>query len=222
LIVYWLLTVALWLVLGLTCLGCLWVRDFRSRIVTPAVRAQMTALLVDPWSQQLITQSHGSVEAYVDYICPLAFDVRTFRHYATVRRDDLLWVPILLVWPGLTFAALMIFQISMRRARVRPIHVLRCVIYSFSTIVWMALIAGLLTAAIVIVRAYGRGSVPGIRYAPVTLSAFLMLATIYHLIVAFRRYLRFDHSLATVLASQVIGILAVFSAFALGSRLFSP
>jgi hypothetical protein len=37
-------------------------------------------------------------------------------------------------WPWMTFAMLMIFRISMRRARIRTPHVERCVIYSFDVL----------------------------------------------------------------------------------------
>src|SRR5206468_1928546 len=43
-------------------------------------------------------------------------------------------------WPWLTFFALMIFRFSMSRARVRTIHVLRCVLYSYDVVLWAGVI----------------------------------------------------------------------------------
>ena len=37
---------------------------------------------------------------------------------------------MLLAWPWLTLAALLVFRISMRRARLKATHVLRCVLYA--------------------------------------------------------------------------------------------
>ena len=46
------------------------------------------------------------------------------------------------LWPWLTFLSLMVFRISMRRARVKSVHVLRCVLYSADGVIWagMALV----------------------------------------------------------------------------------
>jgi len=48
-------------------------------------------------------------------------------------------LPLLLAyaWPFATFLTLMIFQASMRRARIKTVHVLRCVIYSADVLVWL-------------------------------------------------------------------------------------
>ncbi|MFQ5502553.1 MAG: hypothetical protein ACE5EQ_09675 [Phycisphaerae bacterium] len=48
-------------------------------------------------------------------------------------------MPLLLAfaWPFATFLTLMIFQASMRRAKIKTVHVLRCVIYSADVLVWL-------------------------------------------------------------------------------------
>jgi hypothetical protein len=61
------------------------------------------------------------------------------------KRDQRLRVAVILLgllaaWPWATFGTLMIFRVSMRRARVRPVHVLRCVLYSYDAILWLGII----------------------------------------------------------------------------------
>ena len=64
-----------------------------------------------------------------------------------------------LLWAASTFGALLVFRISMRRARIRPVHVGRCVVYSFDAALWGAVLlaaVGVATlAASYILRARG-------------------------------------------------------------------
>ncbi|HZK79777.1 MAG TPA: hypothetical protein VFC46_01895 [Humisphaera sp.] len=117
-------------------------------------------------------------------------------------------------WPVLTFISLMIFQVSMRRAKVNANHVLRCVIYSSDVLVWIAL-ATLVCHAVYAVEIFlnQRGSVywgfgfrmP--RWDEAALALAWATATVvfeYRLVIAYASYLRFRHALATILASQFI------------------
>jgi hypothetical protein len=107
-----------------------------------------------------------------------------------------------LAWPWFTLAALLVFQASMRRARVRSTHVLRCVLYSADTLLWLAVPVGLVMLLI-----WGPGAWPP-RNPLDALSGFvaaaLWLLLTFRLSTAYALYLRFDHALVTVLASQVI------------------
>jgi hypothetical protein len=106
-----------------------------------------------------------------------------------------------LSWPLATYAVLMIFQTSIRRARVRPVHVLRCAAYSGDVALWLGPI--LLVALFVMT---GRGGYPYRTVAESTLLAAMMLWAVatYRLVVAYHHYLRFDRPAAVVLASQLI------------------
>ena len=121
-----------------------------------------------------------------------------------------------LAWPWLTLASLMVFQASMRRARVRPGHVLRCVIYAGDVFIWWGLLLVLRALAdwISMTRDYWDDT----QAVQQTTGAFLFMAipAVYRLGVAYRRYLRFDRPWLTVLASQVVVFLiyvTVLSAF---------
>ena len=112
-------------------------------------------------------------------------------------------------WPWLTFLTLMIFRMSMRRAKVFPVHVLRCVLYSGDTFMW----AGL--AVLVLSVLMSAGATEGIGGRELLhATAVIVLATavvvVWRLAAAYKLYLQFDHPVATVLAAQCIVALATF------------
>jgi hypothetical protein len=113
-------------------------------------------------------------------------------------------------WPWVTLGALLIFQVSMRRAHVHATHVVRCVVYSGDVFVWsgLGLVAGGALGVLSPYRYLG-----GARPIVMCILPAVLLAG-YRLGVAYRRYLRFDHAWSTVLASQVIYALAVITVLA--------
>jgi len=142
----------------------------------------------------------------------------------------------LLAWPWLTFVTLLLFRFSMRRARIRPVHVLRCVLYSFDAVLWAGMVAAALVAATVLqfrtTPPRGmRSMVPGwldmlidpymqdpVAKTLLAAAALLLPFMAWRLTIAYRQYLRFDRPAATVLASQVI-VLLVFLVLAVNGRL---
>lgn len=113
-------------------------------------------------------------------------------------------------WPWLTFLTLMIFQTSMARARVRVVHVLRCVVYGSDLVfwmVWVALAGILLCVPLMMQPSADRAFFLGMLTLLLGLAYVVLF--IYRLTVAYARYLKFDHCLATVLASQVIVVLLI-------------
>jgi hypothetical protein len=102
-------------------------------------------------------------------------------------------------WLFLTAALLQIFQISAKRRRLLPSHLLRCVVYSFDLVFWASLILLVVLPAAILLDYYD---------TPVTalLVSLPILWTLlsWRLYVAVRDYLRFDHPLGTVLAVQTI------------------
>jgi len=117
-----------------------------------------------------------------------------------------------LAWPIATFAVLTIFQASMRRAKVRPIHVMRCVVYGYSPAVWIGLLVSALFPLSRDTRYYYGGCFVNVAGLQVRCrdAAILLFATVtgavaaYHLGCAYGRYLKFDRPWATTVASQVI------------------
>ena len=121
-------------------------------------------------------------------------------------------VPIL--WAMLTIGSLFIFQISMRRVRIRSVHVVRCVLYSFDLVVpAIALVLASTPLFFFKTPAYPRW--PGMPFPP--LVVFMLFPPLVMVVLgplrlwmAYKHYLRFDRPVATVLASQIIVLLALF------------
>lgn len=124
------------------------------------------------------------------------------------------WVAVPLVWPWVTFLALMIFQVSMRKARVKPMHVMRCVLYSYDVVFWVGAGWLLMTAlaAFAAVVTFSRDPLELSGFYPVLWLPAALVAT-DRMWVAYAKYLRFDRPLATILASQVIAFLVALNLF---------
>lgn len=109
------------------------------------------------------------------------------------------------IWPWLTCLSLMIYQASMRRAKVLRHHVLRAVIYTHDIgwiFVGIIVLVGPMIEEWVNRNVVVRGLDPRIGW-------LLIVATLttWRLSIAYKYYLRFDRPLATVVASQVIAVL---------------
>jgi hypothetical protein len=152
-----------------------------------------------------------TADRYVDFEVAPPLSLRYVRQvyrerFAPTLNDAAAAAVAYLLWPWLTFVTLMIFRASMRRAKVKTVHVLRCVLYSCDAGLW----AGLLVAAFVPPLArWLRRELPMegrfVMAAAVVFAAF----TAYRVAAAYRLYLRFDHPAATAIASQAVVLLAV-------------
>jgi hypothetical protein len=114
-----------------------------------------------------------------------------------------------LLWALLTYLSLLVFRISMRRARVRPAHVARCVVYSFDALFWVAAPAAVAGVGSIVGGLMGLSGLPPTAVMIATIGAppLLAVTVVYRLWVAYRGYLRFEHAFLTVLASQLIALL---------------
>ena len=170
----------------------------------------MTTAQLDDYAP-FIRQLYGTLEAYNAIAYPLwpnwHAPFMTWQHMRYYNWATSWALIVLASWPWLTFAALMVFQVSMRRVRLRPIHVLRCVVYASDVVIWLAL-AMLIAIGLemyresaIAIRPYGwaPANVFLVRATPF---ALLLLAT--RVAFAYRLYLRFRHAIAVAIASQVI------------------
>jgi hypothetical protein len=125
-------------------------------------------------------------------------------------------VAILIAWPWLTALALMIFQTSMRQAKIRVVHVFRCIVYSADCMIPAAIVA-----FISLVAAKASAAFQLLELASLCLQAsiFVWLIIIplfaYRMVVAYGHYLRFPHVAATILATQIIVALFTLTAMCL-------
>jgi hypothetical protein len=117
---------------------------------------------------------------------------------------------VLALFPWLNVITLMIFQQSMRRSGIKASHVMRCAIYSGDVVVWYALAA---VIGAVWLGTHPRQSQTELFALLLTLGGLLAICLNgLRLWIAYARYMKFKHALATVLSSQIIvglGLLAV-------------
>ena len=143
------------------------------------------------------------------------FDLRGFRvALKRVTVPHLIWWAMAAVWPWATIGALMIFRISMSRAKLRPVHVRRCVLYSFDAVMWAAL--AVLALGGLAFALWLAGNTPRMLHpAAACCLPVLWLVVTYRLGCAYRDYLCFAHPFGTVVLAQVIVALA--TVIAIGS-----
>jgi len=119
-------------------------------------------------------------QAYMDAVFPIPPDPKFFSHVLDVVSVQYLFhsgglnITMIMAWPWLTFAALMIFQASMRRAKVQRSHVLRCVIYSADLSIWYVLLSGLVMSALIFVSITARAATLGPGFSD-RIAAWLLL-----------------------------------------------
>jgi hypothetical protein len=116
-------------------------------------------------------------------------------------------------WVFLTVLSLRVFWISMRRARVRAIHMLRCVLYSFDPFIWMLVAAASMFSFLLALATDGIRSLDVHHVVLLTAAGTLILLSLRRLVLAYRLYLRFDHPLATIIASQIIVLLIALNVY---------
>jgi hypothetical protein len=182
---------------------------FRTRVVT-----WMTIS-----DKAVLARQHGSFQRYLDVQRPVLPSWRVPMSVLPLREAQplvliALWI---LCWPWLTLLSLMIFRASMRKKQIKLAHVLRCVLYAADAMI----LTGLVIAAWIVLT-FAAAPKPVYRLDPSDFTKLTMLAVTgvlgYRLWIAYRAYLRFDHALATVIASQIIVALAVFK-FAIDCRM---
>lgn len=121
-------------------------------------------------------------------------------------------VLLLALFPWFNFLALMIFQQSMKRSRIKGSHVLRCAIYSGDLVAWYAIGASL---AIIYLGSRPRsGQAQELAQLLILAAVLTGLLNSLRLWNAYRHYMKFKSALATVIASQLIVALAIFTIIA--------
>ena len=125
-----------------------------------------------------------------------------------------------LLWPWLTLATLLVFQASMRRAKIGAAHVMRCAVYAGDPFAWVG-VAFIILAVLRGFDLLGRGwmwdSTLEVRQTAVCFLLVPALVT-YRLGVAYQRYLRFDRPWLTALASQAVVLTFVATVLSLAYR----
>ncbi len=168
------------------------------------------------WTVNMLA-GYPSVEAFLDDKVPKPWSLRGIKEILFVTahgRSMSSSVGLglaLVMWPILSYAAFQIFRWSMRRARIRPIHVERCVVYSADLAAWLALILLLGLPPTQILGSQGIRRIPQALIVLVFGGALAIF--VYRLSQAYKLYLRFDRPFLTVLAAQAVVALAMLNLY---------
>lgn len=141
----------------------------------------------------------------------VTLDISLYHLHFQVGQVAVVYAGTILIWPAATLLALLIFQQSMARAKIRTHHLLRCVIYSADVVIWASLFCMAVLAAFAAL-VFGGGS--GFSTLEVYLCACAAIVIVFfiRLCIALHAYLQMDHPFWTVLATQVLVALAIFTA----------
>ncbi len=109
------------------------------------------------------------------------------------------------VWCFFTFASLLVFQQSMRRCKVRTLHVFRVCVYAIFGVAPLATAAFSTTGAVL--RGFRLFWFDGAQIATVALPLVMGFGA-WSVAVGYRRYIRMPHSIGVVIAAQIVALLA--------------
>ena len=210
LVLYWLIYSSFTLVAVLLAVSWMCVETSRrNRVSRPIVLAQAQNGVPIYWHRESFLEQFDSIEQYVDLMYPVD-PIPVIRHVLSWLGGALILISLLMIsWPWLSVLAMSVFGISMRHARVRPIHICRSALYSFdhSILVGVSIIL----------------SVGGIVTRQLNLQHFflilpiiymiVLIVYIYRLCVAYTKYLQFHWPIPVVLTSQFLLCLALFVVF---------
>ncbi len=171
--------------------------------------------------KQYAESRYGSVQGYVNAVYPRS--TRATILQGTWRTIQKSWpigsgpgamllvryAPVVL-WPWATVLSLLIFQMSMRRIKVRPIHLLRAAIYTHDVVICVTLAMFLFAMGKLALNFPDSILLVVFEWLPIG-CAFLLVLLCYRLHAATMLYLRFDRAWAVVVASQVIVVLILLN-----------
>ncbi|MFQ5502554.1 MAG: hypothetical protein ACE5EQ_09680 [Phycisphaerae bacterium] len=206
---YWCLVASILILVFVIEMGIATAEMIRDR---KASHSFMVASITARYSQShysTLVKNYGSIQNYCESLYPTR-PLVVIRDLFSQPGPFLIVGAILgvpLTWPWLSFLALMVFQMSMKRARIKAIHVLRCTLYASDVILWLAITHVVLILTVIVLLSTAG---PGMRVMMATTVSFIAAAPLiasYRLAVAYRFYLRFDRPVLTVLAAQILMML---------------
>jgi hypothetical protein len=168
--------------------------------------------LVDPQWRSMMLAKYGSAQAAAEalnpWLWPWQFDVNQgFRESSESMIARELTI-VLLCWPWLILLTMIIFRQTLRQARIKTSHLLRCAIYA-SDVAPLIFIPAVYTLG-ALVSFYFPWSVVIFEPSAIIIFGAIYFILCYRLTVAYRYYLNFPHALATCIATQLVAILLMF------------
>lgn len=121
-----------------------------------------------------------------------------------------------LLWPWLSLGVMSIFRQTLRQTAIKPVHILRCTIYSAD----VGFVLGAIVCPVLLLvepDLYFGVRFGGVLLHPTILGLLLACegVLIYRLMVAYKRYLGFPHAAATVVLSQIVVVLAFLTFYSI-------
>jgi len=180
-------------------------------------RARIAATLTQAEHVKQTIEAYGSIEAYLDWNAPVAPSKAFFaRVWGRLEPGPfavlLAGAGCFFLLPWITAASLMLFQATMRRARVHSAHVLRCCLYSFDGGWWFGLLSLALFAGVLLELTPNLNLPRLLIMGPVIIGCAgvtIFLLGILKLLHAYRLYMRFPQAISTVLIALSIAALGL-------------
>lgn len=121
---------------------------------------------------------------------------------------------LFMLWPCLVFSSLQVFRWSMRKARVSPRHVLRCVVYAHDVLIWPCFVASGIWGVylvLILTDVWPHDRLTNEWIATLWGAAMFggLLLSMFRLHRAYRFYMRFDHVVPMLLCVVVISLLTL-------------
>ena len=192
----------------------------RSNVTMRAIMTRQYAKPAD--AAKFLADTKMTLPQYLQRYQPLFPSARFFAVMAFDSLPNFILFSTLFAafWPWATMLVMrMTLWITLRRARLRVIHLLRCAIHCGDVVVWywLALAAA---SAWLFVRSHlvgptftptGMGMSLGHRTAMIAAFALLaaLVVALYRLTIALRKYLRLPNAIAVVVLTQILVLLAV-------------
>ena len=203
LVLYWLIVVAVVLVpFGMAYTAVV--------IVHRKHMSEWRASNIAYFKQRGGTPQGMSPEQFADRLFPAFPSPRFFLHAFGDARLAGPWLLLTLFWPWCSIGSMLLLWQSRRRARLLPVHVMRCVIYSSDLLLLAALVIlptsfSMLSAALRddLIGFYSMHAGVGL-FIPVT-----VVLLVWRLAVANKRYLRLPHAWGVAVLLQVLVFLTL-------------
>lgn len=190
-----------------------------SSLMTFAMRARhiqarannLAFISANPGWQASIIRQYGSNEVFLDRFFPIDAQYLS-KYWSDYFRSQVPATIGVAMIPWVTLLSLLVFRISMRRARIRTIHVIRAVIYSQTVMLGCFFIARLAGSSILIAFPRAFINMPWLITASSGLFVLIgLIAGFYGMVVAYRDYLRFDRPAWTVLAASAVTVMILIN-----------
>ncbi|HEX5244851.1 MAG TPA: hypothetical protein VFW23_16455 [Tepidisphaeraceae bacterium] len=202
LFLYWLIT----LLIGFAAAAAM------DRVVLASLSTPLSGYMVRAYSYSLgspLLYAYSSRDS-------VHFGFSFYRLNLQVGDVAVIYAGAILIWTAATFLALLIFQQSMARAKIRTHHLFRCVIYSADVVIWASLF-GMAALAAYAALVFSGGQGFSVLEVYLCTCAAIIIVFCIRLCVALRLYLQMDRPFWTVMATQVLVALAIVTALVVAS-----